>query len=185
MNELFTWIKQGEAAVGTLPGWTAFLLKGPGTLTVNRTAGSYHVLQYLAVDLQWKNIVGVEVAAFRRFIDVVVRWPSLDGVIREVRRELKNLIPGAPFRFGAEVTKDIADAKRRAAAVVDPTNRPAFRAALKNELGLLEYVFRGSRSGMVNAVAGLRDEVRRALGVLDEDLEVFIATRFLNRPIPF
>jgi hypothetical protein len=181
MNELFTWIKEGEATLGGLPGWNAFLLKGPGTLTVNGTAGAYHVLQYLAVDLKWQNIVGIEVPGtfFRRFIDIIVQVPT-----GQVRRELKNLIAGAPFRFGAEVTKDIDEAiKRVLQTVPDPTS-PLFREALRQELTKIEYVFRGSRAEMVNAVVGVRDEVRRALGPLLDDLEVYITTRFLIRGVP-
>jgi len=168
LNDLFTWIKQGEQAfAGTNldNAWELFLRKGPGTGLSGSTTGFYHVMDYMANVVGFKAIRGLEVrvtAAGKRFFDLQVQkviQTTAGPADRLVFIELKNLKAGATFDFGGQVTKDIDEALRSSGYLAGTGTV----SDLIERLEGIEYVLRGSRPQMGQVIQGIESTIQKIL----------------------
>ena len=195
-EKMMGWIAQGDAK--RIPGWDRFVSQATkATLNGNVTKGGYAVLEHLAEDLKWQNIVALErglgtprwrtvfgktFLVYPRYADVVVRETVLDpqtgrAVTREVYREIKNLRVGAEFskRFASEVAFDI-DAVVRAAGENED--------ALRRGLGRLQYFFRGDEQAMALVARELRTHLESLLGPGLDRFVSDVGIYFMRKPLP-
>jgi hypothetical protein len=193
-QNIFEWIRAAEAAgMARLPqgSWSYFLQVGLGAISrsnpgstqaQNALKGAYHALEFLAQDLKFSNIRGIEVLealGSRRRIDFLVQ----EGA-NLVKYELKNVTSFSSDMAGQVIHRVQALKNEIRAAGGDPNAAETVRRALSDTV---RYVFRGTEKQSAVVVSKLLDELKDAVGhdlahVVDEVKDTIV--KYTNRPLP-